>query len=75
MANVGGLVDLLRTEISDLSCFAQTNAYLQQNLQHLNQVLRDINTTRHKQTLAAHDSVQVAEVTQRTPAGVQALPS
>ncbi|GAA4026521.1 hypothetical protein GCM10022409_08140 [Hymenobacter glaciei] len=68
LANALGLVELLRTEESNSPYFAQTHAHLQQNLQQLDEVLRDMNTIltiRDKQTLDAPHDVPLAEVVQQ----------
>jgi signal transduction histidine kinase len=42
LANALGLVKLLGTEVAGSPYFTQTHAYLQANLHHLDQVLRDM---------------------------------
>ncbi|MBO2011285.1 PAS domain-containing sensor histidine kinase [Siccationidurans soli] len=73
LANALGLVELLRTEAPDSPYFAPTHAHLQQNLQQLDQVLRDMNTIltiRDQQHLGAAEAVPLAEAVQQVVHGL-----
>jgi len=68
LANALGLVELLGTEAPGSPYFADTHAHLQQNLQQLDRVLRDMNTIltiRDKQNLEPPEAVPLAEVVQQ----------
>ncbi|WP_426058630.1 sensor histidine kinase [Hymenobacter sp. B1770] len=76
LSNALGLVELLGTEESDSAYFQETHAHLQGNLQHLDQVLRDMNTIlalRDQQGLNAPEAVLLADVVQQVVQGLQNL--
>ncbi|MVN78007.1 PAS domain-containing protein [Hymenobacter sp. HMF4947] len=65
LANAVGLVELLSTEEQGSPFFEETRQYLQQNLQQLDLVLRDMNTIltiRDQQHLAVPESVPLQEI-------------